>query len=269
MHVVLVDELPFKATHTRARELPEHAEHEHGRHGKHKGRHGRPFHPAPGIVVDVLEANGGASAADLQRDARNVGYWPFRHCYEEGLRRNQEMGGKVSLDVGVAPGGAVQSANVTGSSVHDDSVTLCVAREASHLSLAGGETATSAKMTVNLATGDEPVPVPHAAPHADDLREALHKEWPAVSQCYAGELAKHPDAGGRMELRFRVKSGGEIAEVAENDSRFGDVDVTRCVLGVYRTAKLPGVAHGSHEASFVYALHFEARPEAPALTAAK
>ncbi|HEY6461936.1 MAG TPA: AgmX/PglI C-terminal domain-containing protein, partial [Polyangiaceae bacterium] len=162
MHVVLVDELPFKATHTRARELPEHAEHEHerGHHGKHKGRHGRPFHPAPGIVVDVLEANGGATAADLQRDARNVGYWPFRHCYEEGLRRNQEMGGKVSIDLGVAPGGAVRSANVTGSTVHDDSVTLCVAREAAHLSLAAGETATSAKMTVNLATGDEPVPVP-------------------------------------------------------------------------------------------------------------
>jgi hypothetical protein len=123
-------------------------------------------------------------------------------------------------------------------------------------------------MSVNLATGDEPVPTPHTAPHADDLRDALRKSWPAVTQCYAGEVAKHPDAGGRMELRFHVKPGGEIAEVVENDTRFGDVDVTRCVLGVYRSAKLP-VAHGSHEASFVYALHFEARPEAPVVTASK
>ena len=89
-----------------------------------------------------------------------------------------------------------------------------------------------------------------------------------MRQCYASELAKHPDAGGRMELRFHVK-GSEITEVAENDTRFGDVDVTRCVLGVYRTAKLPSVAHGSHETSFVYAMHLESRPEPAAPSAAK
>jgi hypothetical protein len=263
-HVVLVDELPFRVSHTRAREQPEHAH-----HGHKKGRHGRPFHPAPGIVVDVNDAAGGASADDLQRDARNVGYWPFRHCYEEGLRRDQHIGGKVSLDVAVGPGGAMQSANITGASLHDESVVLCVAREAAHLSLGGGEAAGTAKLGITLSTGDEPVPVPHAVVHADDLREALHASWPAVKQCYAGALAKHPDAGGRMELRFHVKPGGEIAEVAENDTRFGDVEVTRCVLGVYRTAKLSSVGHGSHDTSFVYALHFESRPEAPASLAAK
>ena len=60
-----------------------------------------------------------------------------------------------------------------------------------------------------------------------------------------------------MELHFHVRSGGEISEVAENEPRFGDVEVTRCVLGVYRTAKLPSIAH---DTSFVYALHLEARP---------
>ena len=265
-HVVLVDELPFRASHTRARELPEH---EHAHHGKKKGRHGRPFHPAPGIVVDVMDATGGASAAELQRTGRNVAYWPVRHCYEEGLRRDQHMGGKVDLDLAVAPGGAVDRASITGATLHDESVVLCVAREAAHLALSPGESATSAKMELTLSTGDEPVPVPHAMPHADDLREALRASWPAVKQCYAGELAKHADTGGRIELRFHVRPGGEVAEVAEGDTRFGDVEVTRCVLGVYRGAKLPGVAHGSHEASFVYALHLEARPEQGAPLAAK
>jgi hypothetical protein len=257
-HVVLVDELPFRATHTRAREVPEHAH-----HGKKKGRHGRPFHPAPGIVVDVTDATGGATAEVLQRDARNAGYWPFRHCYEEGLRRDQHAGGKVSLDIGVAPGGAVQSANVTGATLHDESVILCVAREASHLSLAAGEAQATAKMDVSLATGDEPVPVPHAAPHADDLRDALRASWPAVKQCYANQAAARPGVGGRMELRFRMRSNGEIAEVTEEEPRFGDVEVTRCVLGVYRTARLPAIGHGSHESTFIYPMHFEARPERP------
>lgn len=264
-HVVIVDELPFRATHEHARELPEHAE--HSRHGKKHGRHGRPFHPAPGIVVDVADASGGANAADLQRAARNVGYWPFRHCYEEGLRRDQKMGGKVSLDLSVAPTGAVDGATISGSTLHDESVVLCVAREAQHLALASAETPSTAKVSVTLATGDEPVPVPHPAPHAEDLRDALRASWPAVQQCYSGELAKHPDAGGRLELRFRVRSGGELTDVAEGDTRFADVDLTRCVLGVYRTAKLAGV-HASHESTFVYPIHLEARPPRPVVASA-
>jgi hypothetical protein len=258
-HVVLVDEEPFRASHTHAREVPEHS----SRHGKKHGRHGRPYHPAPGIVVDVPEANGGANAADLQRLARSVGYWPFRHCYEEGLRRDQHMAGHVTMDLAVAPGGAVDRAALTGASLHDESTVLCVAREASHLALAPAQGATTAKLDVTLSTGDEPVPMPHVLPHADELREALRASWPAVRQCYASGVARHADDGGRMELAFHVRSHGEIDEVSEGETRFADVDVTKCVLGVYRGVKLPA-GHGSHETRFVYALHFEARPAAPA-----
>jgi hypothetical protein len=258
--VLLVDEAPFKASHARARELPEH---EHGRHGNKKGRHGRLFHPAPGIVVEVSNAQGGSDAADLQKAARNVGYWPLRHCYEEGLRRNQQLGGSVSFQIGRQSGDL--ATQLSESTVRDQSVTLCVLREARHLQLPWGEgVETTADVKVTLATGDEPVPTPHVVPHADELREALHASWPAVQQCYASELAKHPDTGGRMELKFRAKSSGEILEVSEEEPRFGDVDVTRCVLGAYRTAKLPHL-HGSHAGTFVYALHFEAAPgNAPA-----
>jgi hypothetical protein len=261
--VLLVDEGPYKATHTRARELPEHEHESHGRHAK-KGRHGRPFHPAPGIVVDVTSAQG-ASAADLQKAARNIGYWPFRHCYEEGLQRNQQLGGAISFELGRQSGeGATQ---MTESTLHDESVTQCVLREARHLQLSWGDgtAETTADVKVTLATGDEPVPTPHAVPHADELREALHASWPAVQQCYASELAKHPDTGGRMELRFRARSSGEILEVTEDEPRFGDVEVTRCVLGVYRTAKLPHL-HGSHAGTFVYALHLESAPAAAPAT---
>lgn len=257
--VILVDEAPYKVAHTRALEQPEH---EHGRKGHRKGRHGRPFHPAPGIVVDVTSAQGGASAADLQRTARNIGYWPFRRCYEDGLRRNQQLTGSISFELGRQMG---QSATqLSESTIKDESVTQCVLREARHLELAWGDSAadTMADVKVTLSTGDEPVPTPHAVPHADELREALHASWPAVQQCYASDLTKRPDSGGRMELRFRAKSSGEILEVSEEEEpRFGDVDVTRCVLGVYRGAKLPRL-HGSHAGTFVYALHFESAPGA-------
>jgi hypothetical protein len=261
LRVVLVDEEPSRISRTRAREQPEH-EHEHGHHPKH-GRHGRPFHPAPGIVVDVTSAQGGASAADVQRSARNVGYWPFRHCYEEGLQRNQQLAGSVHF--GLARQTSGLTTQLVDSTIKDESVTLCVLREARHLELTWGAEASDASadavadMKVSLATGDEPVPTPHAVPHAEEVREALHASFPAIQQCYVSGLARHPDDGGRMELRFHATSSGEISEVSEDEPRFGDVDVTRCVLGVYRAAKLPHV-HGSHASSFVYALHFEAAP---------
>jgi hypothetical protein len=261
--IVLVDDEPSRTSHTRARELPEN-EHGKGHHPKH-GRHGRPFHPAPGIVVDVLSAQGGASAADLQRTARNLGYWAFRHCYEEGLQRNQQLAGSVHFTLTKqGAGGATQLAD---SSIKDESVTLCVLREARHLELTWGASASDASdgatadVKVSLATGDEPVPTPRPIAHADEVREALHASLPAVQQCYASGLARHPDEGGRMELRFHAKSSGEITEVSEDEPRYADVDVTRCVLGVMRGAKLPHL-HGSHTSSFDYALHFEAAPGA-------
>jgi len=254
--VLITDELPYKATHSRALEQPEHARKSH----KH-GRHGRPFHPAPGIVVDVTGATGATSAADLQRAARNLGYWPFRHCYEEALERNQQLSGSVSLSLSRLADPSTTEAQVAGSTIKDEMVPLCVAREAQHLTLPWAEAPadTHAEMKVTLSTGDEPVPVPRAVPHAEELRHALRASLPAVQQCFSTGLARHPDDGGRMELRFRTKSSGEILEVSEDEPRFSDVEVTRCVLGVYRTAKLPPM-HGDHAGTFVYALHFEAAP---------
>jgi hypothetical protein len=256
--VILVDEMPHYAVRWRLQEAsdPAHA------HAKLHGRHGRPYHPAPGIIVDVVEAHGGAHSTDLQRVARSAGYWPFRRCYEEGLRRDQRLAGKVSLDMRVASTGSVERSMPKGATLRDDSVIACVAREARGLSFAPSESPTDAAMDVTLATGDEPVPVARPVPSAERLREVLRTSWPAVEQCYASELTRHPDAGGHMELRFRVGSEGEILEVAEDgDPRFGDMEVTRCVLGVYRTSQFPGLDHAIHERTFVYGLHFESRPE--------
>jgi hypothetical protein len=217
----------------------------------------------------VLEAHGGAGAADVQRAARNLGYWPFRQCYENGLRRNQQLAGKVSLELGVAPGGAVDRSVIVGTTLRDEISAACVAREAQGLALPSGDSEGSVRMDVSLATGDEPVPVPRPTVLADSLREALRTSWDRVRSCYAGKLADHPTAGGEMDLDFRVLTSGQVIEVAEGEPRFNDVAVTRCVLGVYRGMTLPAL-HGTRDASggsrpqdvtFVYAMHLEATPE--------
>jgi hypothetical protein len=273
-HVLMADELPFFPVHLRARDADRHrAARDPNRETRDtdiRSPHRRPYHPAPGIIVDVIDAQGGVSAADLQRIARNADYWPFRECYEAGLRTDQRLAGKVSLEMVINPSGAVDRSTVAASTVRDEIVGACVAREARHISLPPTQTQTLAKVDVSLATGDEPVVTAKPYANAEGLREALHGPWDAARKCYATGLAARPDIGGRIELRFRVHHDGEIVEVAEisdHDVHFGDVDVARCVVGVYRSAKLPPLPRASHERTFVYALHFESRPEDPVAVA--
>jgi hypothetical protein len=273
--VLMADALPFFPAHLRAHDADRRrsAEHDatHDRREERESREGkpsrkRPYHPAPGIIVDVLDAQGGIAAADLQRVARNAEYWPFRECYEEGLRGDQRLSGKVSLEIVVNPGGGVDRSTLTASTVRDEIAGACVAREARHLTLPPAATPTTAKIDVSLATGDEPVTTARPFANAESLRQELRQPWDAARQCYATGLAAHPDIGGRLDLQFRVHHDGEIFEVTESgdhDVRFGDADVARCVLGVYRSARLPSLAHSSRERAFVYALHFESKPDEP------
>jgi hypothetical protein len=267
---LIADELPYSAAHLRAHEAREARERHHAHESNRETgerEHHRPYHPAPGIVVDVVDAQGGASAADLQRTARNLGYWPLRQCYEDGLRNNQRLSGKVSLELVVSPSGAVDRSTVTATTVRDEMVTACVAREAGRLALPGAAAPSTARVDVSLAAGDEPVTGPRPISNAEPIREALRASWEGARRCYLAALADHPTTGGRMELRIRALSSGEISEVGEvGSTRFGDVDVTRCVLGVYRASKLPPMhARTARDRSFVYALHFESKPgDAPA-----
>jgi hypothetical protein len=227
-------------------------------HRPPQGSSHRPYHPAPGIVVDVLDGDG-AVMAGLQRTARNLGYWPFRRCYEEGLRRNQALGGTVSLDLVVTPDAAARRTEVTSSTVRDDVVTACVAREAHHLALDPVEAPVTAKVRVLLALGDEPVAGTIPVPGAADLRAALRSSLPQATSCFEGSLARHPDGGGRIELRFEVNDDGTVAHVSEAAPHYPDSETAECIADVYRRAPL-SVAHAVPGKAFVYAIHFEPRP---------
>jgi hypothetical protein len=261
VHVLLVDEPPFRPEYARPAPSSAHP------HARKRGHHGRPYHPAARVVVDVSGADRDPAAAALQREARNLGYWPFRTCFEEGLRRSPDLGGAVTLRVRVAPEG-LASAGVVRSTLGDPIVVACMAREAGHVHWTTPDRAWTADVLVTVGAGDEPVFVPPPVRNAPALLQALRQPWSDVERCFSDGLAREPDAGGRMQLRFRVAPGGTVAEVAEAETRFRPLDVTQCVLGVYRARTLPGAA--SHDETFVYALHFESPQEDPVnLTSAR
>jgi hypothetical protein len=232
-----------------------------GRAGR-SGQGRRPYHPAPRIVIDVSSRDDGALAADLQRTARNLGYWPVRRCYEGGLRRDQRLAGKVLVAMTVSPDGAVETAAVIGSTLSDPIVAACIARELASAAFGPMKAEAAARAEVSLSAGDDPVFVPASIPDADRMRQALRASWPAAARCYAQDLAADPRSGGRIELHVRVSREGAVVDVTsaqESDGHFA-ANTTPCVIAAYHTATLVPFSAPGAERAFVYALQFESGP---------
>jgi hypothetical protein len=201
-------------------------------------------HPAPRVKVDVVQVKGHVAETDVLRTARAKGYWPFRLCYEEGLRRMPKLHGAVRFRVTVGPGGAVRGVRKVASEVGDDAVTSCVLKAAHGLALAPPERGTpDVTLEVSLWPGDAPVRAASASlartvEVSDALVAALRARWDGVRACYAEGLRRTPGLWGRLAMKLHVTAKGEIIEAAEVESHFPDRDVTECALRVYERAGL-------------------------------
>jgi hypothetical protein len=204
-------------------------------------------HPAPRIKVDVLKIKGHISEADVLRLARSKGYWPFRLCYEEGLRRSQKLHGTVQVRVAVGANGAVRSAQKIAAEVDDPTVVGCVVKAAKSLALAAPERGTpSVTLEVSLWPGDDAVPT-SSAPDGKKSRaldtaalvEALRVHLPEVKACFADGRKTHAGLWGRIAMRLRIRAAGEIVDATEIESRFPDPQVTFCVLKTFAHTDVP------------------------------
>src|SRR5262249_45722571 len=85
------------------------------------------FHAAPGVMVETTvrggalpaRSNGKGVLSELAvlAQTRNHGYWPFRLCYETGLRQNPKVRGKSSLHVTIDTRGHVSASRVANTEV--------------------------------------------------------------------------------------------------------------------------------------------------------
>jgi hypothetical protein len=207
----------------------------------------KPPHPAPRVKVDVVQVKGRIPEGDVLRAARAKGYWPFRLCYEDGLRRAPKLHGTVKFKLTVGPEGSARGIRKAGAEIDDGLVVSCVLQAARKLTLPPPERGTpEVTLEVSLWPGDAPVRTggpsmaePRSAPDASDaLVAALRSRWPQVRACYAQGLARNSGLWGRLAMRFRVTPAGQITEAAEVESRFPDRDVTECILQAYERAGL-------------------------------
>jgi hypothetical protein len=208
---------------------------------------GRVPHLAPRIKVDVLKVKGHISESDVLREARSKGYWPFRLCYEEGLRRSQKLHGTVQVRMAVGANGAVRSAQKVAAEVEDPTVVGCVVKAAKSLALPAPERGTpSVTLEVSLWPGDDAVQTSSApdgkktrALDVTELVAALRAHLPEVRACFAEGRKNHAGLWGRIAIRLRIRAAGEIVDATEIESRFPDPAVTFCVLKTFAHTDVP------------------------------
>lgn len=79
----------------------------------------------PPVSVGNATTTGGLRPEQVRRVVRrNIGQ--VRHCYEQALQGQPDLDGRVSVQFSIAPTGAVQSSQLTGSSVSNNRMEGCV-----------------------------------------------------------------------------------------------------------------------------------------------
>ncbi|WP_437509423.1 AgmX/PglI C-terminal domain-containing protein [Sorangium sp. So ce1099] len=94
-------------------------------HGRLGGNHSGAA--APSIRMGATQVSGRFPPEVIQRIVRQS-FGRFRLCYEEGLRRNVRLQGRVAVHFTIDPSGAVANARDGGSDLPDGAVVSCVVR---------------------------------------------------------------------------------------------------------------------------------------------
>ena len=231
------------------------------------------YHPAPRVVVD-LKALGRslperttrgryASAASLLAEARNQGYWPFRTCFEQGLRENAELSGQVQMRVRIAVSGRVASARLHGSPLRSHQTVECVLRAASALSFKKAPARqVDVELSVKFWPGDAPLPPRDERVAAtwdpSATSRALSAESSELARCCVDALGRDSKLWGRLAFTVQTDSSGRVQESRESESRFPDHEASECMRAAL--TRLPPLPSGARQ--FVIALRC-GRPAVP------
>jgi hypothetical protein len=220
------------------------------------------YHPAPRVTVDVEVVAGGLpkkarvdpkskkpdrilSEASLLARSRKYGYWPFRLCFEAGLRRDQDLGGKTRIRFRVSRSGRISKSRLVDTTLRDKDVAKCLVDSASEIELLSPPRNIDVEAQIGLWHGDAPLPTliepPETKPSLDAevILTAFEAARPGLSSCYREALGRDPALWGRIELGIELGSTGAIAKVTERDSHFPDKEALGCVIALAQNLTLP------------------------------
>jgi len=90
------------------------------------------------------------------------------------------------------------------------------------------------------APQEPPAPAPDwGEPDRAKVEALFRSRFAEVKRCYEAELQSHPDARGKLTLRFEIVESGALRHVSVAKTSFKRRDVPDCVVGVVRRWKTP------------------------------
>jgi hypothetical protein len=215
------------------------------------------YHPGARVVVDTKllggrlarRAKSGMSQAGLLAQSRSRGYWPFRMCYEDALRRDDEQHGQTRIRVSIGRSGKVLGTRLIESEL-DDEAANCLRQELTRLRYRPGmpHGTVTAELSVKFWPGDAPVPV-NGPPKDLELnnptvldaaaaKQAAEAHVVQVQACYQQGLERDPALWGRVQLLLTLNAGGQVEQLGESESRFPDATVTQCIISELRQLRV-------------------------------
>ncbi len=87
-----------------------------------------------------------------------------------------------------------------------------------------------------------PIPAPGpdwGEPDMPRIQKLFQSRFAEVKRCYEAELQRHPDAKGKLTLRFTIVESGALRDVTVARSTFERPDVPSCVAEVVRRWRTP------------------------------
>ncbi|MFC1642221.1 hypothetical protein ACFL5O_05965 [Myxococcota bacterium] len=205
------------------------------------------YHPAVRVVVDTAVVGAWHRTTSLKKLSRLIlarvrkhGYWPIRTCYESALRNDQDLSGKAVIRIRVGRNGKVVAASRRRGNLNP-TLEQCLTEAIRKVELRNVPARrTDVDVTVKLWPGDAPVPrwtsLSPGESQPAGLSEQLDRAaaaWeatrPELADCAAKGLANDGGLWGRVALLATLSSAGEVTRAREDESRFPDPEVTRCL----------------------------------------
>jgi hypothetical protein len=220
------------------------------------------YHPAPRVKVDTAVVAGALqkkarvdphtkkpdrvlSQASLLARARKYGYWPFRLCFEAGLRKKQTLGGKTRIRFRVNRAGRILQKRLVHTKLEDREVAQCLVEAAGEIELLPALRSIDVEATIELWRGDAPLPSliepPEKPPTFDPevIAPVVEAARPSFEACYRSALTRDAALWGRIELALQVDAAGVVVDANERDSQFPDAQAVTCVVEAARALAFP------------------------------
>lgn len=228
------------------------------------------YHPGARVVVEAKLIAGRLpqrstrvlSQLGVLAQSRSRGYWPFRICYEDALRRDPKQRGESRLRLSIARSGRVTRARLLRTEL-DRSAGECLRMAARKLAYQPGPHSglVAVDLFVKFWPGDAPVPSIGAPAGTNPINpgtldvagfhEVAQRAVPDIQMCYRAGLGSDPELWGRVELLLHLAADGTLQSVVENESRFPDPEVSRCVIAAVSRLDYPPARGG--ELKFIQA----------------